>query len=144
MLHSLITERIIVLQDEASALAPDENLQIVKMSDPDFIRRSAGGAATADSMGNMTIHIDLNRATEYILAHELMHVILHRSGWPQMYTMISGDMEGKRLADDIDNLVDHVVMHGRLFDMGFNVNEYRENMVNGFSPTFDFPAPKMA
>lgn len=64
-----------------------------------------------------------------MLAHELMHVILHREGWPSLYYLFkTGNRAAfeRRLADALDNEFDHFLFHPRLDAMGFDNRPYRE------------------
>lgn len=117
---------------EARALLPSRTLDFRPMTDERLLRTSAGSALTTDTVGNATVYYDPQRVTEYALAHELMHAVLHRSGWPQMYAMLRGDAFARRLADAIDNIVDHVIFHPRLFELGVDATEYREAFLAGF------------
>src|SRR5690554_3974548 len=88
----LFTERVNLLFKEAESLKLGFKYQFQTMDDPDLLKRSMGAAITESDEGEQeTIHLDPERADEHALAHELMHSILHRSRWPQMYSMILGD-----------------------------------------------------
>lgn len=127
-LQHLLTERVRELIVAADELRPDFPVVFEIMPKDDPLQRSAGAATVTDSLGNEIIYVDPLLADEYMIAHEIMHLILHRSGWPQMYCIIpvEYDSTARRLADDIDNSLDHYVFNPRLETLGFDVKRYRE------------------
>ena len=90
-LERLMTERVRKLMAEAEALRPDSPLVLEIMTDDEMLRRSAGAAIVTDDSGRETIYVDTPRIDEYKLAHEIMHLVLHRSGWPQMYCIVPSE-----------------------------------------------------
>ncbi len=129
---NLITPRIDSLIDEAEKLNPNSEINIDVMLDKELLIRSAGAALSTDELGQETIFLDLARIDEYMIAHELMHLILHRSKYPQMTSIIpeSIDPVVRRLADSIDNSFDHYVFDERLLNNGFQPDKYRDWFVD--------------
>jgi hypothetical protein len=141
-LDNLITSRVSKLVDEANRLSPSSCVAISTMTDKNLLQRSAGAAVVTDNLGNETVYLDPSRATEYMAAHEIMHLILHRSGWPQMYCMIPRNIDpfARRLADGIDNFMDHLTFTPRLEALGFKVVDHQEWFI---SVLRDWPATKV-
>jgi hypothetical protein len=131
-INEFITPRVKLLVDEANNLKPASPIRFAVMEDPDMLRRSDGGAAQEED-GEQVIYLDLVRANEHVAAHEVMHVILHRSGWPQMFGMIGQDPQSRRIADTIDNVLDHYVFYPRLIELGIDVHPYRDSYVTAFT-----------
>lgn len=130
-IHDYITPRVRLLVDEANDLKPSSPIRFAEMIDPDMLRRSNGGAAQEEA-GEHVVYLDLVRGNEHVAAHEVMHVILARSGWPQMFGMIGQDPQSRRIADTIDNVLDHYVFYPRLVDLGIDVHPYRDSYVTAF------------
>lgn len=96
------------------------------MRDPGLIKGSGGGAVQESEDGQEIVLLDPQRATEITLAHELMHVILHRSGWPQMYSISPpADRLASGLANELDNILDQYIFDPLLERQGFNLSPLR-------------------
>lgn len=124
--HFLSLDKIKNLIQEAENLDPDRKVEFEIMHDARLLRESAGGAATSDHTGRDVIFLDPERTTEYIVAHELMHVILHRDGWPQMSGIFHerGPL-AKNIADTVDNILDQYIFDPMLEHQGFDVQSPR-------------------
>ena len=124
----LVTDRVAKLAREANSLQPDSPVTFEAMTDRRLLKRSGGAAVVTDNTGKAVVYLDPSRATEYMAAHEIMHLILHRSGWPQMWCMIPEGMDplARRLANEVDSCFDHLVFDPRLETLGFDVEGHRE------------------
>ncbi len=124
--HFLSSDKIRNLVQEAENLDPDRKVEFEVMRDPRLLEESAGGAAISDDTGQEVIFLDPERATEYIVAHELMHIILHRDGWPQMSGIFHerGPL-AKNIADTVDNILDQYIFDPILENQGFDVRTSR-------------------
>lgn len=141
-INALLTGKISKLISEAEKLKPNSPINFVIMSDEALLKASAGAATKTDNSGKEIIYVDPTRATEYLLAHEVMHIILHRSGWPQMYCIIPEEIDpfANRLADTLDNIIDHSIFNHRLRMDGFDVNGYYDWF---FSKILEWPSNKI-
>lgn len=141
-LKYLVTDRVVRLADEASNLQPDLPITFKIMTDSALLQTSGGAAVITEGSGNVVIYLDPPRATEYKIAHEIMHIILHRSGWPQMWCIIPEGIDpfARRLADEVDSSFDHIVFNPRLEALGFDVKGYRNKYVSVF---LDWPSEKV-
>ena len=92
-----------------------------------LLDKSDGGANTLEN-GIETIYLDPNRINEYLITHEIYHVILHRKGGPIMYSTIQDDFY-KELASNLDNSLDHYVFFP-ILDSIINVSDYRDKIIN--------------
>jgi hypothetical protein len=124
-IESLLTERTRKLLQEVNDLKPEQPIKIEKMVDMGLLERSLGAATSGD-----TIFLDLSRANEMMLAHELMHLQLHRSGWAQMFSLGHDDFP-HYIVDYVDNVVDHIIFIPRLNKLGFDLYDYKEGLLNG-------------
>jgi len=124
----LVTDRVTKLADEANDLRPDSPVTFEAMTDKQLLQMTGGAAVVTNSTGKAVVYLDPSRATEYMAAHEIMHLILHRSGWPQMWCMIPEGMDplARRLANEVDSCFDHLVFDPRLETLGFDVKGHRE------------------
>jgi hypothetical protein len=131
-----------MLIDEAEKLSPNSSVVFEVMVDDELLQTSAGAAIATDSLGNEVIYVDPSRATEYMIAHEIMHLVLHRSGWPQMYCIIPENIDpiARRLADEVDNSLDHLTFNPKLEALSFNAEEYQEWFLSVLQ---DWPATKV-
>src|SRR5262245_29432173 len=128
-----LTQPVRELLQEAEDLRPSSPIIFKHMTDPTLLERSAGAALVTDATGRETLYFDPNRVDEYKIAHELMHSILHRSGYPQMSYMLPNlgvEPIERRIADDIDNLIDHYVFKPRLDSLGPDPKPYKEWFVS--------------
>jgi hypothetical protein len=77
-----------------------------------------------------------------MVAHEIMHLVLHRSGWPQMWCIIPEGIDplARRLADEVDSCFDHLKFDPRLETLGFDVKGYREWYLSAF---LNWPSEKV-
>jgi hypothetical protein len=122
-----MTERIVQLIHRAESLKPEHKVVFRIMADTELLQGSAGGAAQQTGTGEEIIYLDPGRASEYIVAHELMHVILHRSGWPQMYSISPPeDQLAKNIADGVDNTVDQYTFDPMLVELGIEPSAQRD------------------
>ncbi|MGE5483793.1 MAG: hypothetical protein ACM3X4_02110 [Ignavibacteriales bacterium] len=144
-IDGLLTSRTASLLEEAKSLARDKSIAFRVMQDEVLLKTSAGAAATETPEEGIVIHLDPSRATEMAVAHELLHVIIHYSGWPQMYGMIGLDRIAKRFADAIDNTLDHHVFNPRLKEMGFDLDSYYQWRVKCLDdwPVADRTGPRL-
>ena len=126
-IQHLFTERVLELKQRIEELEPENNIEFQVMTDPQLIRESAGGAVQTNSDGKETLLLDPSRATELITAHELMHIILHRSHWPQMYSIfMPEDALALNIANTLDNILDHYIFDPMLLAQGYDLSEYRD------------------
>lgn len=141
--NHLFTIRVAKLLNEAQQLRPDDEISFEQMRDEQLLRSSAGAAMITDDSGNETIFIDPTRADEYMIAHEIMHLILHKSGWPQMFSIIPSDLspDTRNIADDIDNALDEFVFEPRMASLGFNVKKRKEWFISILE---EWPGDKLA
>lgn len=125
-LNHLFTDPVLHLINEADELKPNSTIPFEVMRDPQMIRDSAGAAVQSDDNGQETVYLDPKRATEYMVAHELMHIILHRSHWPQMYSISPPeDRLASNIANNVDNILDHYIFNPDLDSSGFKLAQYR-------------------
>jgi hypothetical protein len=138
----LITDRVAELANEANDLQLDSPVTFEAMTDARLLQTSGGAAVVTDSTGNVVIYLDPSRATEYMVAHEIMHLVLHRSGWPQMWCIIPEGIDplARRLADEVDSCFDHLKFDPRLETLGFDVKGYREWYLSAF---LNWPSEKV-
>lgn len=124
---------------------PDSPVTFEVMADERLLRISGGAAFVTDSAGNETVVVDPSRATEYMVAHEIMHAILHRSGWPRMWCIVPEDLDpfARRLADEVDSSFDHLKFDPQLETLGFDVKAHREAYLSGLQswPTTKISGP---
>jgi hypothetical protein len=122
------TERVRLLIAEAESLRGGNPVVFEEMTDPLMLEQSAGAAIQTDTAGRSVIYLDPARADECMAAHELMHMILHYSGCPQVFSLLTGldvDTTEGRLADAIDNVFDHYAFGPQLAALGFDPEPYR-------------------
>lgn len=127
-----LTDRILRLLEEAEKLCPEVPISFRPMDDPTMIARSAGAAMTEGS-GVTTVYVDPLRANEYMIAHELMHVILHRQGLPGTFYLLFGlcpETPEQYIANAVDNCFDHYEFDPRLDEHGFDSRPHKEWFVS--------------
>lgn len=127
-LDKFFTPRILELKTKAEELLPSAPITFTQMTDSRLIKHSAGAAVTTKHNGEAIVQVDASRADEVMVAHELMHVILHRSGWPELLCIVANEVDNysQRLADDLDNILDHQVFNPKLDNLGFDREPYNE------------------
>lgn len=129
-LAHLKTEPIIKLIEEVEDLA-GARIIVRKMTDEALLKSSDGAAVRHEEDGQI-VYIDPARADEYAFAHELVRMILHNSGWPQIYGMIDIYTAAVRLADTMDNTINHYLINDRLALLGVDVDRHKKKFVDGF------------
>lgn len=122
-INKFITDRVLSLKIEADSLNPNEKITFRLMED-EKLTKSSAGAATQRNI----IFYNPKWITEAMLAHELLHIILNRSGWPEVISLVpsNSDNFSKRLADTIDNLFDHFNFYKRFTELGLDDSIYRD------------------
>ncbi|MDO8870761.1 MAG: hypothetical protein Q7V10_08450 [Methanobacteriaceae archaeon] len=130
-LNHFMTTEIKELLREVESLDSENLIIINEMCDKELLKQSAGAAVHRDTNGNDIISLDPKRADEHALAHEIMHIKLHRSGWSQIYSMIP-DNFARNLADKMDNLIDHHVFYPELKSTGIDISGYLDTFTVGF------------
>lgn len=128
LIDSISTKETDDLLKEAEKLH-DSSLVFKEMTDSFYLKHSDGGATYVDSKGNEVICLDPKRANEYLLAHELMHSILHNSGYPQIRTIIENDL--KKVVNGFDNCFDHYMFYPRLqktIDVSSYTNKFSSDL----------------
>lgn len=129
----LFTPRVLALLHEAAELAPDAPIEFGTLTDPEWLERTGGAMVQNLEHGRAVIRLDPARADEQIVAHELLHVILHRSGWPRAGSLRGESDKGALdLAFGINLAFDHWVITPRMVALGFDVE--RELFGNGDEP----------
>lgn len=110
---------------------PEKSIQIKEMVDENLLESSAGAATREEEDGREIIYLDPKKATEYGLLHEILHIKLHRSGWPRMYKMISKDVFGEKLADSLDNSFDHFIFNDEIRNI-VDITDYKDSFISKF------------
>ncbi len=128
---SVFTERVFQLIEQIRYLAPYKELYFNIMKDEHLIKNSAGASVNAYKNKDI-VELDPERVNEHAVAHELMHVILHCSGWPQMYCLIENDEFAKGIANKIDNALDHYIFNPKLEQIGIDVTSYQKGFINAY------------
>ena len=141
-----LTEPVRNLLEEAEALRPGHPIIFETMNDTTLLQRSAGAATVTDASGRESIYLDPDRTDAYKIAHEIRHLILHRSGHPQMFYMLPDlgfEPLERRVADEIDNILDHYTFNPRLDSLGLDPKPYKEWFVSVFDtwPTQKIQGP---
>lgn len=126
------SEKVLKLFNLAKSLCPEKEIEIKEMIDQTLLMRSIGGAACTENDGKEIIYLDPKRLNEHVIAHEIMHLIIHRAGWPQMFGMIGRDQFSKKLADTIDNTIDHYLLYPVIERLGIDTEKYKEDFSNSF------------
>jgi hypothetical protein len=123
----LFTNRIRALIEEAENLDITKPIEFRVMEDPNDLDQTLGGLVRHEKDADI-IFLDPRRVDEYIVAHELMHAILRRDGWPQIITALPTgyDPFGSRLAKTLDNVLDQSIFDFRLQELGFDLSVHRE------------------
>jgi hypothetical protein len=126
-----MTERIKSLLVKVESLDPSRPVEFRAMTGIDDLSRSSGGMVRHEESVDR-IFLDPRRLDEYILAHELMHIILRRNGWPEIFSAMPPgyDPFGLRLACAIDNVLDQYVFNPQLECMGFDTKGYYSNYIS--------------
>lgn len=131
-----LTDRVRMLLEEEQRLCPDLPISFDSMDNRPKAIRPGVAAAHTDASGAATVYLDPSRADEYVIAHEIMHLILHRSGCPQMFYLLPStgrETLQQYIADMIDNCFDHYAFGPRLDSLGFDSRPYREWYVSEVS-----------
>ena len=128
LVNKNMTKEVQQLLDKAKSLSSKE-IEFKEMTG-DLLIQSDGAAITLEN-GQEIIYLDPKRVNEYLIAHELSHVILHRSGWPCTYSTLSDNFI-VNLANHLDNSLDHYVFFPRL-DSTINVSHYQDKIIKRIS-----------
>ena len=139
-----MTGKLIRLCREAEQLRPDHPVDFKVMRDDTLRRASAGGAYVCYGQGREVIYLDPERANENVIAHELMHMIHHRSGSPEMFFMFKKDLDtdSRNLADIFSNIFQHFIFYPRLFDLQVNMNQHCSDFIAVLHQWPEIEAPK--
>jgi hypothetical protein len=131
-LESVLTERVKKLLKETECLNPDMEITIKEMTDQNQLNGSDGAEVHGDSDGRATIFLDPDRADEYRLGHEILHIKLFRSGWTKLYAILP-DYLTEQLASRIGSLTEHYLIYPELQNMGIDVATYKKNFIPRFA-----------
>ncbi len=129
-LDRLLTPTILSLKQEADDLDPHHPVSFDLMRDERAIVDSAGATLSHEDR-RMTILVDPARVTEYMLGHELMHVILLRSGYPVLFPLPPHQTAPTitTIAEELTNVVHENVFHPRLVELGLDVAGYNRRYI---------------
>ena len=128
----LMTLPVLELVRQVNDLQPDNPVLLDRMLDKDLLKRSAGGSHHRTPEGTDVVLLDPTRATEQIVAHELMHALLGRQGWPRVYPLLPMvyDPDAVYVADLVRNIVDHYVFWPTLREMQVDLGSYQQWMLD--------------
>lgn len=142
-LDKLFTKKTRELLKFARSLEPTKEINICQMTDHKLLKESAGGATNVDNAGNEFIYLDPQRTDEHKIAHELLHIIIHRSGWPRMYSMLPPvDVLARQVADTLDNAVDHALIYPVLEKLDIETTSYKERFISKGLPRLPVEEPE--
>lgn len=125
VLQPFLTERVRLLAERVEGLTGTMP-RFERMSRQE--RQAVGAAAYLDiDERRATIRLYPNDLDEYLVAHELMHLILVESGWPtcQTISLPQHDYVAWEVANRVNNTFHHFLFMGVLTDMGIDVTPHR-------------------
>ncbi len=138
-LARLMTDRVLELRSHVDGLRPGNPIQFETIP-AEARNRQSSGMYSFGNAGREVIRLDPDSATEHTVAHELMHALLARLGWPRVFAMLEGDTLALRLSTFIASICDHYVFMSipEYIDRGFYPDEGMESVVpNLHGPEID-------
>jgi hypothetical protein len=126
----LMSERIRTLTDETSQLTPHRPLIFRIVKDMNWPPGTPASAYIVERGGVEEVRLDLDKATEYTVAQNIMYAKLSRLGWPAVNPVLSPgkDRDADLIAGKIIHLFYQYVVDPELIDRGFDVCGYRDQM----------------
>ena len=124
LLQPYLTERVCALVDCVERLAGLPTFELMSRKE----RTAVGAAAYLDiDDRHATIRLYPDDLDEYLVAHELMHLILVESGWPTCRTISlpQSDYVAWEVANRVNNTFHHFLFVPLLADMGIDVAPHR-------------------